>query len=143
MNNTHHTTTTSTKANKAARNHRKRNLLVAACALTVLAFTSCSAEQRRALGEQDVRDSLSSHVNQAVNDMSLSMRHSMHCDSTITADSHVSASCAGTASTGEPVSASFTGTADVDAETCSAVLVIDIAGDRVIDQPYVQCFDTA
>jgi hypothetical protein len=142
MNNTHHTTTTSTTP-IPARHHHKRNLLIAGCAVSVLAFTSCSAAQRRAFGEQDVRDSLTSHVNQTVNDLSLSMRDSLHCNSMITVDSHVSASCAGTASSGQPVLASFAGTADVNAETCSAVLVIDIAGDRVIEQPYVQCFDTA
>src|SRR5215210_2014420 len=67
MNNTHTTTSTSATDNTPVRHHHKRNLLVASCALTVLAFTSCSAEQRRALGEQDVRDSLTSHVNQTVN----------------------------------------------------------------------------
>jgi hypothetical protein len=146
MNNTHDATTSTTSTNPnttPTRSHRRRNLLVAACALAVLAFTSCSAAQRRELGEQDVHDSLASHVNRAVNDLSLSLHDSLECTSTITVDSHVSASCAGTASSGQPVSASFAGTADVDAETCMAVLTIDIAGDRIIDQPYVECFDAA
>jgi hypothetical protein len=108
----------------------------------VLAFTSCSAAQRRELGEQDIHDSLASHVERAVNDRSLSMSDSLDCTSTISLDSRVSASCVGTASSGQAVSASFTGTADVDAETCTAVLVVDIADDRIIDQPYVQCFDS-
>ena len=71
------------------------------------------------------------------------MSDSLDCTSTITVDSHVSASCVGTADSGQAVAASFTGTADVDAETCTAVLVVDIGGHRIIDQPYVQCFDTA
>jgi hypothetical protein len=125
-----------------ARTHRRRNFLVAACALVVLAFTSCSAAQRRELGEQDIHDSLASHVERAVNDRSLSMSDSLDCTSTISLDSRVSASCVGTASSGQAVSASFTGTADVDAETCTAVLVVDIADDRIIDQPYIQCFDS-
>lgn len=146
MNNHTNSNTTPSNAhtnNKPARNHRRRNLLVAACALTVLAFTSCSAAQRRELGEQDIHDSLASHVERAVNDRSLSMSDSLDCTSTISLDSHVSASCVGTASSGQAVSASFTGTADADAESCTAVLVVAIADDEIIDQPYVQCFDTA
>jgi hypothetical protein len=145
MNNTTNTTTTSTPQSdtKQARSHRRRNLLVAACALAGLAFTSCSAEQRREMGEQDVHDSLASHVSRAVNDRSLAISDSLDCTSTITVDSHISASCVGIADSGQAVAASFSGTADVDAETCTALLVVDIGGHRIIDQPYVQCFDTA
>ena len=143
MNNTNNSTTTPQTNNKQARNHRRRNLLVTACALTVLAFTSCSAAQRRELGEMDIHDSLASHVERAVNDLSLSINDSLDCTSSIDLDSHVSASCVGTASSGQAVAASFTGTADVDAETCSAVLVVEIADDQIIDQPYVQCFGSA
>jgi hypothetical protein len=146
MNN--NTTTTITPFNpqandRSARSHRRRNLVVAACALTVLAVTSCSAADRREFGEQDIHDSLASHLTRAVNDRSLSLSDSLDCTSTITVDSHVSASCVGTANSGQAIAASFTGTADVFAETCTAVLVVDIDGDRIIDQPYVQCFDTA
>ena len=150
MNNTTTNTATSTpKSNtshtntKQARSHRRRNLLVAAGVLAALAFSSCSAAQRRELGEIDVNDSLVSHVNRAVNDRSLAMNDSLDCTSTITVDSHISASCVGTADSGQAVAASFTGTADVEAETCTALLVVDIGGHRIIDQPYVQCFDTA
>lgn len=143
-NNTTANNTTSTPKNTGpARNHRRRNLLVAASALAVLAFSSCSAADRREFGEQDIHDSLASHVSRAINDRSLSLSDSLDCTSTITVDSHVSASCVGTANSGQAVAASFTGTADVFAETCTAVLVVDIDGDRIIDQPYVQCFDTA
>ena len=145
MNNTTTTNTTSTPnhTTRPARNHRRRNLLVAACALTMLAFSSCSAADRREFGEQDIHDSLASHVTRAINDRSLSLSESLDCTSTITVDSLVSASCVGTANSGQAVAATFTGTADVYAETCTAVLVVDIGGDRIIDQPYVQCFDTA
>jgi len=147
MNNTTTNTVTSTpKSNtntRPARSHRRRNLLVAASVLAALAFSSCSAAQRRELGEIDVNDSLASHVNRAVNDRSLAMTDSLDCTSTITVDSHISASCVGIADSGQAVAASFSGTADVDAETCTAVLVVDIGGHRIIDQPYVQCFDTA
>ena len=147
MNNTTTNTATSTpKSNtntRPARSHRRRNLLVAASVLVALAFSSCSAAQRRELGEIDVNDSLASHLNRAVNDQSLAMSDSLDCTSTITVDSHVAASCVGTADSGQAVAASFSGTASVDAETCTAVLVVDIGGHRIIDQPYVQCFDTA
>ena len=147
MNNTTTNTATSTpKSNtntRPARSHRRRNLLVAASVLAALAFSSCSAAQRRELGEIDVNDSLASHVSRAVNDRSLAMSDSLDCTSTITVDSHISASCVGIADSGQAVAASFSGTADVDAETCTAVLVVDIGGHRIIDQPYVQCFDTA
>ena len=145
MNNTANITATSTPQpnTKQARSHRRRNLLVAACALAALAFTSCSAEQRREMGEQDVHDSLASHVSRAINDRSLAMSDSLDCTSTITVDSHVSASCVGTATSGQAVAASYTGTADVNDETCTAVLVVDIDGRRVINQPYVQCFAAA
>jgi hypothetical protein len=145
MNNTttSNNTTSTPKNTGPARNHRRRNLLVAACALAVLAFSSCSAADRREFGEQDIHDSLASHLTRAVNDRSLSLSDSLDCTSTITVDSHVSASCVGTATSGQAVAASFTGTADVFAESCTAVLVVDIDGDRIIDQPYVQCFDSA
>jgi hypothetical protein len=145
MSNTTTNTATSTpKSNtRPARSHRRRNLLVAASVLVALAFSSCSAAQRRELGEIDVNDSLASHLNRAVNDQSLAMSDSLDCTSTITVDSHVAASCVGTADSGQAVAASFSGTASVDAETCTAVLVVDIGGHRIIDQPYVQCFDTA
>ena len=148
MNNTTttNTVTSTPKSNtntRPARSHRRRNLLVAASVLAALAFSSCSAAQRRELGEIDVNDSLASHVNRAVNDRSLAMSDSLDCTSTITVDSHISASCVGIADSGQAVAASFSGTADVDAETCTALLVVDIGGHRIIDQPYVQCFDTA
>ena len=145
MNNTTNTTTPSTPQSNTKQNriHRRRNLLVAASALAVLAFTSCSAAQRRELGEQDVHDSLVSHLDRAINDRSLVMSGGLDCTSTITVDSHVSASCVGTASSGQPVAASFTGMADVNAETCTAVLVVDIDGSRVIENPSVRCFATA
>jgi hypothetical protein len=131
-----------TTTNNNIRRHRSMGLLLAAGTVALLTFTACSASQRRALGEQDVRDSIVSHVKQAVSDQSLSLGDGLDCTSTIDASSHVSASCVGTARSGQPVTASFTGTADIDKETCTAVLVVDIDGTRVIDQPYVQCFDS-
>jgi hypothetical protein len=143
MKTTNATTSTPQSNPRPTRNHRRRNLLVAACVLGVLAFTSCTAAQRRELGEQDVHDSLMSHVNQALNDRSLGTSDALDCTATITIDSHVSASCVGAPASGHVVAASFTGTADVNAETCTAALTVDIDGERVVDDPSVQCFATA
>ena len=143
MKTTNATTSTPQSNTRPARNHRRRNLLVAACALGVLAFTSCTAAQRRELGEQDVRESLISQVEQALNDRSLDTSDPLDCTATITIDSHVSASCVGAASSAHAVKASFTGAADVNAETCTAALTVDIDGERVVDDPSVQCFTTS
>ena len=135
--------TNNNTTNKQVRNHQRRNLIVAACVLAVLAFSSCSAAQRRQLGEQDVHDSIASHVQRVINDRSLAMSNPLDCTSTIGVDSHMSASCVGTATSGQAVAATFTGTADVNAETCTAVLVVDLDGHRIIEQRYVQCFAAA
>lgn len=143
-----HTNTTTTSTNDTThtpRRYRRTGLLLAAGAVALLTFTGCSAAQRRALGEQDIHDSLVSHVARVVNDHSLSMSRSFDCTSRIDSDSHVSASCVGYVRSGQivkPVTATFVGTADVDAETCTAVLAVAIDGVEVIDQPYVSCFDS-
>ena len=148
MNNTATTTTNPNSNNTnpesgSTRNHRSMRMLVAIGALAVIALTACNASQRRALGEMDIHDSLASHLTRAVSDRSLSVREPLDCTSHIHPDSHVSASCVGTASSGQAISATYTGTADVDAEQCTAVLVVDIDSNRVVDQPFVQCFDSA
>jgi hypothetical protein len=148
MNNTANSTNTpncnSNNTNpESGRNHRSMRMLVAIGALAVIALTACNASQRRALGEMDIHDSLASHLTRAVSDRSLAVQEPLDCTSHIHPDSHVSASCVGTASSGQAISATYTGTADVDAEQCTAVLVVDIDSNRVVDQPFIQCFDSA
>ena len=146
MNNTTNTTNSTTTPTNAVspatstRRHRVTGLLLAAGAVALLTFTGCSAAQRRALGEQDVHDSLASHVERVISDRSLAIGNRLDCSSTIDADSHVSASCAGATSSGSVIKATYVGTADVNAETCTAVLAVDIDGTRIVEQPYVQCF---
>jgi hypothetical protein len=115
-------------------------LVLAALAVAVVAIAGCSSEQRRAFGEQDLRDSLDSRTTAivAAND---SGDVSLACAASIGTDSAVDATCTGTTDTGDVVEASFTGTADVDAETCEARLVVRIDGDDVADRPDVRCFD--
>jgi hypothetical protein len=148
MNNTTNSTNSNSSNNTnpesgSVRNHRSMRMLVAIGALAVIALTACNASQRRALGEMDIHDSLASHLTRAVSDRSLSVREPLDCTSQIHPDSHVSASCVGTASSGQAIAATYLGTADVDAEQCTAVLVVDIDSNRVVDQPFVQCFDSA
>ncbi|HEX2785602.1 MAG TPA: hypothetical protein VHN36_18620 [Ilumatobacteraceae bacterium] len=146
MKNDNTTTTTSTTKHDRRHGSSRRSgaivLCFAAGAVAALIFTGCSAAQRRDMGEQDIHDSLATHVERVVNDHSLSVGESLDCTSTIDTQSHVSASCVGTAVSGQAVTATFTGTADIGAETCTALLLVEIDGEQVIDQPYVQCFDS-
>ena len=141
MNDTATNTNTNTTRGSSPR-HLRRKLLVAAGAVTLLTMSACTGAQRRALGEEDVRESLNSQVQRVVNNRSLSIGNSLDCTSSIDSTSIMSASCVGTATSGEAITAAFTGTADVDTERCTAVLVVDIDGVRVLHQPYVQCFDS-
>ena len=122
--------------------HLRRKFFVGAAAVTLLALSACTGVDRRELGEQDIHDSLASQVERVVNDRSLSFGDDLDCTSSIDNTRVVSATCVGTAISGEAVTATFAGTADVDAERCTAVLVVDIDGVQIIDQPYVQCFDS-
>jgi hypothetical protein len=120
-----------------------RRGLVAAVAGTavvvLLAVSGCTSAQRQALGEQDVRDALSTQVDKAFAGRGLSRDGNLDCASTIGSDSKVSATCTGAAKSGEAVTGSFAGTADVNAETCSAELTVKINGNQIVDQPGVDC----
>jgi hypothetical protein len=115
--------------------------VVAGTAVVVLlAVSGCTSAQRQALGEQDVRDALSTQVDKAFSGRGLSRDGNLDCASTIGSDSKVSATCTGAAKSGEAVTGSFTGTADVNAETCIAQLTVKINGNQIVDQPGVDCF---
>ena len=122
---------------------RSRPLLaIAAGAVVVLlALAGCSKEQRRDLGEIDVRDALHGEVEQAASDQNLDVDGDLDCTADIDADSNVVASCAGTATSGEAISGTYAGTADVDAEQCSALLVITVEGAEIVNNPDAKCFD--
>ena len=112
-------------------------------ALGVALFTlgACNADQRRGLGEIDVRDELHGRVEQAVSDEGQSIKGDLDCHADIDLDGNLSASCAGVTDDGDDVSGTFAGTADVEDERCDAALTITVAGDVVVTQPQVACFN--
>lgn len=121
---------------------RSRPLLAFAAGSVVLllALTGCSNEQRRDLGEIDVRDALHGEVERAVADNDLDVDGDLDCTSDIAADSKVVASCAGTLTSGEAINGTFAGMADVEAEQCSALLVITVGGAEIVNDPDAECF---
>ena len=132
--------TTSTPATHSFFTGRRRLVTVTiVAALTIVA--GCSDEQRRDLGEQDTSDSLTAQVERVVADQGLELDGSLDCTADIDEASAVTSSCTGTATSGAAIGGTFTGTADVDAETCTAQLVVEIDGEPVADEPDVDCFD--
>lgn len=113
-----------------------------ALAAGVLALgTACTDEQRRSLGEEDVRTSLAAQVGAAVESAGLALDGDLDCHAAIDVVGNVTAGCTGTTETGDAVSGAYNGTGDVDAETCTAHMVTTIADERVSDEPDVECFE--
>ena len=108
----------------------------------ILALGACNADQRRGLGEIDVRDELHDRVEQAVSDQGQSIKGDLDCHADIDRSGSLSASCAGVTDDGEGVSGTFDGTADVEAEECEAALTVTVADLVVITQPAVPCFNS-
>jgi len=108
--------------------------------VVLLALAGCSKEQRRDLGEIDVRDVLNGEPERAVADNDLDVDGNLDGTADIDADSNMVASCARTSTAGDAISGTFAGTADVDAEQCSARLVITVGGDELVDDPDAKCF---
>lgn len=104
-------------------------------------IAGCSADQRRALGEEDARDALTTHVERAVEADGLELDGDLDCRAEIGEDSAMSASCSGAATSGVSVAGTFDGSADFDAESCSAHLVVTIDAASVVDRADVDCFD--
>jgi hypothetical protein len=132
--------TTNLPAAPASRPAVRRVGLVALVA-AALSVVACTSEQRRDLGEEDTRDALTSRVEQVVADQGLELDGDLTCTATITTDGVVTTSCDGTTTSGALVAATFDGTADVDEETCSAQLVVQIDGAPAVDEADVDCFD--
>jgi len=119
-----------------------RSATVAALAAGVLLLgAACTDEQRRALGEEDVRASLAARVSAAVEADGSELEGDLDCQATIGDDGVVTAGCTGTTTTGDAVSGAYAGTADVDAETCAADVVATIADEPVMGETGVECFD--
>jgi hypothetical protein len=121
---------------------RRRLVGAATAMLLVLVVTAgCSDEQRRDLGEQDVRDALAGRIETTLEDRGLAVDGDLDCTSQIGGDGTLTASCTGTVAPEGTVSGSFAGTGDVDAETCDAQLVVELDEDVVAEEPDVDCFD--
>jgi hypothetical protein len=120
---------------------RRGGLLVLAVLALAVGATACSADQKRGLGEVDARDALSGQVEQVVTDQGSDVDGDLSCTATIGSDGAVTSTCTGTTTSGAAVTGTFTGTADIDAETCTAQLDVEIDGATVADEPDVDCFD--
>jgi hypothetical protein len=120
---------------------RRRGALVSIAAAALLLAAGCTDEQKSALGEIDVQDSLTQRVEQAVEAAGLEVGDDLTCSADIAADGALTASCEGDTTSAEPVVGSFTGSADVDDETCAAQLTVAVAGATVVDEADVDCFD--
>jgi hypothetical protein len=141
MNPTPVTNTTTTTTTSAGRRRRRRLATVLAVGAGLLVIGACTEEQRRDLGEIDVRDELHSRVEQAVEDGGQTINGDLECESAIDEDGQVAASCVGVTDGGDDVTGSFTGTADVDDERCEAALAITVGGEAVVTRPTASCFN--
>ena len=131
-----------TPVTTTSRRRRRRLVAVFAVGAGLLVIGACTDEQRRGLGEIDVRDELHSRVEQAVENGGQTIKGDLDCESAIDEDGQVAASCVGVTDDGDDVTGSFAGTADVDDERCEAALAITVGGDSVVSQPTASCFNT-
>ena len=106
----------------------------------VLTLASCSSEQRRELGEQDVRDFLSGRIEQVADEHGVDLSDDVQCSADISPESELTASCVGTTTNGEPVAAALTGSANADDEECVGDLTVTV-GSEVTEERGVACFD--
>ena len=111
-------------------------------AVVALAATACSDDQKRALGEEDVRDSLRASTEQVVEADGGTVADDLDCTSSIDVDGTVSGSCTGTTDTGGAISATYDGAADVDAETCTADMAVTVDDGPPTTATDVDCFGT-
>jgi hypothetical protein len=112
--------------------------------LAVLALAaSCSDEQKRDLGEVDVRDSLTASVEQTLGDHDAAVDgDGLDCTSSISEDGAVAGSCEGTMESGDAVTGTYAGTANVDDETCRADLEVTVGGSVLDSESDVDCFSS-
>jgi hypothetical protein len=106
----------------------------------VVALAGCNAEDKRELGEQDVRDSLRSSVEDVLAERSTSVDGRLDCTSTIGSDGVVEGSCSGTTKSGEAVVLRYVGVADIGEERCVATMAVTIGGVALADRAGVDCF---
>ena len=122
---------------------RRRHLVAVAAAALLAVAAGCSDEQRRDLGEEDIRQSLGESVEQVAADQGLEVDGDLTCTADITTEGAVSASCDGTTTSGATLAGTLEGTADVDVDdpSCSGHLVVLVDGASAADEPAADCFD--
>lgn len=118
-----------------------RRAVLAGLAVLAVTATACSDDDKRALGEVDVRESLTVQVEDALSEQQLDLDGDLDCSATITEAGEVDSTCSGTTTSGEEVSGVYTGEADIDAETCTADLVVTVDGSPAVERSSVDCFD--
>ena len=133
-------TCTTPAASRSARRWTRTAMLATVAAGVLTLAAACSAEDRRDLGEEDVRTSLTDQVTAAVESAGHDLDGNLDCRATIGTDGDLTAECSGTTDTGAAVSGSYTGSADVDAETCTARLVTTVGNEPTVDRAAVDCF---
>ena len=103
---------------------------------------ACSDEQRRSLGEEDARASLSDQTGAAVDATGGALDGDLDCTASIDASGVATAVCTGTTATGDAVAGDDRGP-QTWMPRRAARLVVTIAGQPVIDEVVVDCFAPA
>ncbi len=109
-------------------------------AVVTVAAAGCTADDKRELGEQDIRDSLRASAGRVLDEHSTSADGALRCTARIGADGVATGSCSGTTADGVAFVVRYDGTADVDAETCTATMAVTVDGVAQADRPGVDCF---
>jgi hypothetical protein len=117
-------------------------LLFAALSLALLGGVACSDEQKKDLGEEDVKVILEDKTEQAVDDADAELDGDLDCTADLDDEPNVTASCTGTTEAGDDVEGTFDGTADVDDADCTATLLVVIGDEEVANESNVNCFGT-
>ena len=79
-------------------------------------------------------------VEQVAEEQGLTLDGDLDCTATIDSGGALEAACTGTATSGEAITGAYTGTADIDAERCTADVVVAVDGATVADESAVDCF---
>ena len=108
--------------------------------VVAVAAAGCNADDKRELGEQDIRDSLRASADRVLDERSTAADGALRCTAKIGTDGVTTGSCSGTTADGVSFVVRYDGTADVDAETCTATMAVTVDGVAQADRPGVDCF---
>jgi hypothetical protein len=118
-----------------------RSLALFGAAVAMLGVAACTDEQRQALGEEDLRDSLRGRIVDVLEGDDLELDGDLLCVAAIADGSAATAGCEGTTTSGAAVAGTYDGTADIDAETCTARFDVVVDGAAIAGEDDVDCFD--